>query len=180
MQEEWIDEADEMDPLGRAPLLNSRLRIHDLTGWRARPIAGAEKARVLERIRQAGEPAGGRRMVLVAERVDASGADGGMVRRELDASCPAAVPGFPKAVMLDEGTLAWSFALPPTTEELLEVASEGLLDGPPMYEEAVLPCRDLNPRDKAPVALRPAPDAEREEKWNLFAAGEEIPSARGL
>jgi len=131
---------DEMDPLGRAPLVSSRLRIHNLAGWAARPVAGEEKARVLDRIRQAGEAAEGRRMAVVAERVDMSGADCGMVRRELDASCPAAVPGFPKAVMLDEGTLAWSFALPPTTEDLLQAASEGLLDGPPLCEEAAVPC----------------------------------------
>lgn len=164
MKEEWNDGMDEMDPLGRAPLVNSRLRIHDLTGWRARPVAGEEKARVMEGIRQAGEETGGRRMVLVAERVDASGTTAGMVRRELDASCPAAVPGFPKAVVLDEGTLAWSFALPPTTEELLEAASEGLLDGPPMCEEAVLPCRDRDPWDEASAALSPAFDVEWAEK----------------
>ena len=164
MEEGWNDEMDEMDPLGRAPLVNSRLRIHDLTGWRARPVAGEEKARVLEGIRQAGGETGGRRMVLVAERVDASGMTAGTVRRELDASCPAAVPGFPKAVVLDEGALAWSFALPPTTKELLEAASEGLLDGPPMCEEAVLPCWNREPRDEASVALSPAFDMEWEGK----------------
>lgn len=139
MENEWNDDMDGADPLGRTPFVNSRLRIHGLKGWAARPVSGEEKTRVLERIRRAGAAAGGRRMVLVAERVDVSGADGGTVLRELDASCPAAVPGFPRAVALDEGTLAWSFALPPTTEELLEVASEGLLDGPPACEEAVLP-----------------------------------------